>query len=851
MPELFRRLQYLLHRHRLDRELAEDMEFHREMAAREGRSNLGNALLLREEAREAWGWTWIDRLSQDLRYAARTFRKAPAFTLAAVLVLAIGIGVNVAAFGFFNLIVLRPLNVREPGTLLRFHRRSATQYAFAVPYPVAEFFREHSRTLSAVIAVNNTNVSIEGEEKPASANFVTANFFRELGGASGLGRVLDPARDESPAAEPVIVLSDGFWRRHFGADPSAIGRTLHVNGRPATVIGVAAGDFSGVGQGAGEPAFWAPIAQQPYFADGSRLLTDLSVEQPGVSLWGRLRPGQNPKAAEQELRSLAAQLRRQYPAAIWENERIPSESGGYAASMIIGNRRGTGAEEREPIYPVFALAGILTLMILAVACGNLGSMLLARGVARQREISIRAAIGAGNGRLIRQLFTESLLLALLGSAAGLVLGFVVLRSLLASTDAPAWMDPSPDWRVVAFALATGLASAVLFGLTPALQIGRQRHRANLTRQVLIGAQVAASCVLLIVAGLLARALDHATSSPPGFEYKQVVAIAPELSRNGYPAARSQTYLGALQDRLRTLPGVQSVSLALSPPLGKLTITAGMDLDGRKVEFQVNHVGPEFFETMSIPILRGRTLRPGERHAVVISESMARIAWPGQDPLGKSFTLGDSFTVVGISGSIRTLRFGDADSVQAYFPIEEANLPSLSVLVKTAGSPRDLARSAGALTKALDPNIFPSVQILSSAFRSSLRGAEYSTLAVSALGSIAQLLACFGIVGVVSYAVSQRTREIGIRMALGAKPAQVLSVVLRHLSGPVLAGLIAGVAGAAGLSQFLRGRLYGISNLDPMAYLTAIAVFLVTIALAAVLPARRALRIDPLRALRHE
>lgn len=269
MTQLLRRLRYLLNRRRFDQELADDLEFHREMSASHGNGNLGNTLHLREEARDAWGWVWIDRLSQDLRYAARTLRKAPRLYTGAVLMLAIGIGVNVAVFGFFNLMVLRPINVRDPSTLLRFHRRGVTQYAFAVPYPEAAFFREHSRTLSAVIGVNTTSVSIEHEEKPANANFVTANFFRELGGASSLGRVLDPARDEAYAADPVVVLSHGFWQRHFGADQSVVGKTLHLNGRPATVIGVAAGDFSGLGSGVSEPAFWAPITQQPYFVISS------------------------------------------------------------------------------------------------------------------------------------------------------------------------------------------------------------------------------------------------------------------------------------------------------------------------------------------------------------------------------------------------------------------------------------------------------------------------------------------------------------------------------------------------------------------------------------------------------
>jgi len=851
MRTLLRRLGYLWNRRRYDAELANDLEFHREMLARQGNTNLGNALALREEARDAWGWTWLDRLSQDVRYAARVLRKSPLFTLAAILMLAIGIGVNVAVFGFFNLVVLRPINVRDPGSLVRFHRRGQTQYAFAVPYPEAAFLREHSRTLAAVIGVNGTSVAVEGEEKPVNANFVTPNFFRELGGASSLGRVLDPAVDEAAGADPVVVLGHGFWLRHFGGDPSAVGRTLRLNGRQATVIGVAAADFGGVGSGVSEPALWAPIAQHPYFVKGSRLLTDLSVESPGVSLWGRLSPGQNASAAEEELRMLAAELRRQYPAEIWENERLLSAPGGYATSMMMGNRRGTGVEQGDPIYPIFALVGTLTLLILTVACGNLGSMLLARGVARQREIAIRVAIGAGNGRLIRQLFTESLLLALLGSAAGLAFGTVVIRSLLAASGAPAWLDPTPDWRVSTFALAIGFASAILFGLTPALQVGRRSSGANLARQVLIGAQVAASCVLLIVTGLLVRALTNATSSSPGFEYKQVVAISPDLARNGYSPARSQAYLDALEERLRATPFVQSVSLALSPPLGHVTISVGTELNGHHVEFQSNYVSPTFFETMELPILRGRAMRLGERRVVVVSDAMARMAWPGEEPLGKTMSFGDNFTVVGISGNVRTVKFGASDTVHAYFPLEDAHLPNLTVMARTSGSPQDLARAAAIAAQSLDSNIFPTVEILSNSFRTNLEGAEYSTLAISSLGLIAQLLACFGIIGVVSYAVSQRTREIGIRMALGAKPAHVLSVVLRHLSLPVLAGLMVGVAGAAGLSHFLRGRLYGISNLDPAAYLAAIAIFLVTVGVAAVRPARKALRIDPWRALRHE
>jgi predicted permease len=709
------------------------------------------------------------------------------------------------------------------------------------------FFREHSRTLSAVLALNTGKLAVEGEEKQIDANFVTANFFSELGATPRLGRLLDPARDAAPDAAPVVVLDQGFWQRHFGADPLVAGRTIRLNGKPATVIGVAGGEFSGLSLN--QPALWAPLTQQPYFATGSRLLADFADNS--VRMWGRLQPGLAPQAAEEELRSLAAELRKQHPAEVWEKESLPSDPAGYAKSAMIGNRSGTGSESQNELYPVFAMVASLGLLILAVACGNLGSLLLARGVAREREIAIRIAVGAGKSRLIRQLFTESLLLALLGSLAGLAVGWAVLRSLMVLSDVPAWLNTAPDWRVALFALGAGCASAILFGLTPAMQAARQRHRATAVRQVLVGAQVAASCVLLIVAGLLGRALNHALSSNPGFAYQQVIAIDPGLAQHGYSPARAKVYMDTLQERLRALPGVESVAMALSAPLGRRSEIAGVDVDGRVFRVQINRVDPPFFQTMKVPLLRGRNLVRGETHATVVSESFARAAWPGEDPLGKKSLVGEDDTVVGVAGSARLVKLEDSDSVEVYLPITTADLPSSSVLVRAAGAPEDLVRPVASTAKAVDPNTFPEVQLMKSGFRQKLRSAESSALAVSALGFVADLLACLGIVGVVAYAVSQRTREIGIRMALGARPAHILAVVLRQFSGPVAAGLLAGVGGAAALSGLLRRQLYGVSNLDPAAYAGAIGVFALTVVGAALWPARRALRVDPMRALRHE
>jgi predicted permease len=846
MNELVRRLRYLVLRRRSDDELADELDFHREMAAREGRTNLGNSLRLREESRDAWGWTWLDRFAQDLRYAARMLLKSPGFSVAAITMLALGIGVNVAAFGFFNLIIFRALPVQDPDSLLSFQRRSPEAYAADFPYPVMAFYRENSRTLSAVMAVHNTNLVIEGAGKPIKAHFVTENYFRELGATARLGRTFDEATDEM-----VAVLSDGFWRRHFGGNPGIVGKTIRLNQQAVTVIGVAAHEFSGLNLNG--PDVWLPITQQPLLLSGSDLLTTYGSVSAGVEMWGRLRPGLNPKAVEAEFRSLAAELKKQHPNDIWDKETVATEPGGYAKLNGSGQRgTGTPVSGRDKLFPIFLLIGSLVLLILAVSCGNLGSLLLARGVARQREIAIRVAVGAGSGRLVRQLFTESLLLAILGAVGGLGLGGVVLRYLMVFTEAPEWLDATPDWRVALFAVTMGFAAAVLFGLTPALQVARQRHRATLVRQLLIGAQVAASCILLIVAGLLVRAINHAVTMNPGFEYRQVISIQPDLDRHGYTPGRARTYLETMISRLRELPGVESVALVTSAPLGNRTSVLSTTVAGRPVGVHLNNIDPNYFATMKIPLVRGRNFKPGEMKAVIIGESFARLQWPGQDPIGKGFPVAnEEHPIVGVAASARTGALNDPDAAEAYFPIATEDWSSLLVLVKASGPLEALVPQIGPLAKSIDAQVFPEVQMLKSSFRRKLENAERSAMAISVLGLTALALACLGIIGLVTYAVSQRTKEIGIRMALGAKQFDVLGSVLRQFSRPVILGLLIGVAGAAGLSQLLRRELYGISNLDPIAYLAAIGVFAGTALLAALWPARRALRVDPLRALRYE
>lgn len=840
MGEWFRRVQYLLQRGRRLEELEADMAFHREMAGRAGQPNFGNGARLQEEAREAWGWTWIDRLGQDLRFAIRVLARSPGFTTTAVLVLAIGIGVNVGAFSLFNLLVLKPLPVRDPGGLVRLQRQSECCSASEMPYPVAMFYAQRARTLEGVLGtMGGAPLELENDAQTVSANFVTANYFTELGSTPARGRLLDAGNDGAGNAAPVAVLSYGFWQRRYGADPNIVGRTIRLNRKPVAVVGVAAYDFAGLdGQNAD---LWMPIGVQPYLVEGSTAVTQTDFKNARFRMWGRLAPGVTARAAEQELRALTAELGKQYPDDIWKGEYLRSDPAGVLYAM------------HHDEYLAMALVAVLMLLILAVACANLGGLLLARGVAREREIGIRMAVGASARRVFRQLFTESLLLALLGAAAGLALGYVVVRVALVFAKAPAWMKATPDWRVLLFAVGIAFVAAVFFGLAPAWQIARQRQRKTLVRQVLIGAQIAASCVLLIVSGLLVRAVHHALYASPGFGYEQVLSVDPGLGGYGYTPAAAQALLDQFERRLRAVPGVVSVSLSSMPPLGHGRIeTIGTDIGGRNVVVYPFRVQPEFFATMGIPLLRGRNLFPGEQDAVIISESMARQQWPGEDPIGKQIPSGDGKdTVVGVTGSARLVAPNDSDAMETYHAVQTADMPMMLLVVKTAGAPADVVPMVKSIAESLDPKLLPYVRLLKGAYRENMEGPEKAAAIASLLGMTAILIAAVGIVGLIAYAVSQRAKEIAIRIALGAKPAQVLQSLLRQLVWPLLLGSLAGVAATALLSAAMRKALYGLSNLDPLSYAAAMVVLLLIAAVATVLPARRALRVDVARALHYD
>jgi predicted permease len=559
-------------------------------------------------------------------------------------------------------------------------------------------------------------------------------------------------------------------------------------------------------------------------------------------MWGRLAAGTTAKAAAQELLSLTNQLRKVNPKAIWDKEYIRIDPGGHLKVI------------QPEMYQVAAMVGALVLLILTVACTNLGGLMIARGVTREREISIRLAIGASRKRLFRQLFTESLLLSLLGSAAGLGLSCATIRITLVALDSPGWMSAAPDWRVLLVALCMALAAAIFFGLAPALQLARQRHRKTLARQVLIGAQLAASCILLIVAGLLVRAVHHVLYTDPGFGYQQVLGISPGLETHGYTPAAARAYLTEFTNRIQAIPGVESVALSKIPLFGHgLTSYMSVDIGGQSINIYPNWVDPEFFRTMGIRLLRGRTFFAGERNAVIISESFASKEWPNQDPLGKRLWRDGPSTdrIVGIARNARVKSMNDGDAVEVYWPAQAEDLPAMTLVVKTLVAPNSMGPKIRSVSDALDQKLFPAIWLLKSGFHETASDLEKLALIVSLLGVVAISMAGIGILGLVSYVVAQQTKELAIRIALGAKHVQALRSILRQFSWPLILGVLTGAGMAMGLTKMLRKTLYGVSNLDPVSYLAAISVLLLIAGLAALVPARRIFQLNLSKTLHYQ
>jgi predicted permease len=844
----FRRLWQ---RERMESELDRELRFHMEAQAEEKvrggmseedarravRLQFGGVTQLKEECRESRGTAWLEDFIQDLRFGARVLARAPGFSFTAIAVLALGIGVTTLAFSLYNLAALETIPVHDPARIVRIERRSPENVAPDVPYVSIAYYREHATTISAVMAaMQGSPVAIEGDEKRVEPEFVTANYFSELGGEAAAGRLFDAAHEDSEASNPAMVMSYRLWQQRFGGDPSVVGRTVLVGGKPATMIGVTARNFASLGTD--QPDVWLPLTQISYFVEGSRKLSDPKFDG-NILLWGRLASGASASQAAEELLGLTNQLRPLYPDVIWNQERILVTPGAHFFT-------------EDGAAPFLALMWGLVLLVLVTACANLGGLLAARGAGRTHEIELRVQLGAGRLRLFRQLLTENLLLGLLGSLAALPLCFVALREALNYTEAPEWMSALPDWRVFTFAAAMGFFSALLFGLLPTLQMVQRKKGRRLWNQFIVCAQVGASCVLMIVAGLLVRATLHMVYAEPGFAYRDVVSIDPELGDHGFTAVAAQQYLDELNASLRNVPGVETAADVLSPPLvNRVVMMTSVKANGRRISMiYPNWVSAEFFETMRIPLLRGRTMRDGETGVVVISRSLAIARWPDEDPIGKAWNdKGD--VVVGVVGDTRAMEMNNSDAKEVYFPVAKDRMAEMSVLVRTSGVSSDVLRKIKSASEGVDSRLRPSITPLRSGYAKTVTEVERVASIVSVLGGLATFLAVVGLLGLVSYAVAQRTKELAIRLALGAGRVEIVAAIARRFAVPVALGVALGVAGTAAISQLIRRALYGVSGVDPASYVGALAVLIAVLGLAAMLPIRRAFRIDIARILHFE
>jgi len=752
--------------------------------------------------------------------------------------------VNITAFNIMDVMFFKPLAVRDPLSLVHLRAEAPTRSSTDVAYPEVAFYRDHNTIFSAVLAQTATHMTM-GEEatEDVRVGVVSGNYFTDLGAGAAYGRVLT-AEDEKPDASPAVLLGYGFWQRRFGSDPSAVGCTIRFNQHPATVVGVLPYDFSGLNPEHGVTnEAWLVISKLRYFVPETKMLTSFDLEESHVQMSARLKPGFRLKTVEAALAPLAREFEQQHPAEVPKGERLIVSQGGYAVTLDPGDKG---------VVPVFAMFATLVLLILAATCGNLGNVLLGRAAARDREISIRLALGATRGRIVRQLMTESLLLALLGSAAGLFLSWVTSRPLVQWLGGASNLDLRPDWRTTLVSFALGAIACVLFGLPAARHAARQAHTMSRTRTIFMATQIITSCVLLVVAGLLVRGLHRILTTDLGYDYKHAVVIDPQLYAHAYTQVKAVGYMRDLQARVARAPGVESSALATVVPLGNRIWGGGQfeSDSGAKVHVYLNAVSPNYFKTLAIPILRGRDFNENETGVVIVSESFARKMWSGKDPLQQTFTWQKKkLPVVGLSGNARTVALRDREGVELYFAAVDSDLTSAAMLVRTSRSPDAMSSLLRGLVRPLDPVLSPNVYALHFAFDDRISDTKKMASVVSGMGGLALLLALVGLYGVVSYTVTQRTKEIGIRMALGASRSKIVQTIASRFLLPVSLALIAGVGVAALLSIILRSQLFGMSNFDPLSYAAAIVALIATGILASALPARRALRVDPVEALR--
>jgi predicted permease len=810
-------------------------------------------------------WAWnvsgtrlIADALQDLSHGLRVFRRNPGAVAITVVGLSLAIAVSTSVFSLFSTTLLRATGVSDPDSTVRVMRAFKNGNATSWPYadyvtlrdnaqmPVEASLQDSARFTTAPAAPSDDT----GER--VQMLFVGEGYLRVFGARPIHGRILQPM-DDSLGASPVVVASYGFWLRRLAADPSVVGRQIWLNGVPTTVVGVAPRSFTGITDQ--PPAFWAPFASYHVLYSGSPLTRTSPVQ---VNVYGRIPSGETRLQAQAALGAVAASAATPEPN-IGLTSGVRLDPAGSPAARVEG---GTGI-----LALVLTVVLVILGLVVLLACVNVANLQLASALARRREIGVRLALGAARGRIVRQLVTESLALGLAAGAIALLLTLWLGPTLAAIVRLPVTVDMTPDSRVYLFLSLVSIAAGIGAGLAPARHgtrgdlltplkgdgPGTGSARPGRMRARLIGVQAAASLVLLVLAALLTRATISATKVDIGFDAKPLVAIAPEFGRERYDAAKAQAYWDAALERLRALPNVQAASLTLYPPYGGGRAVTNLTRNGMNYAVYSHETLADYFSTIGLRIVRGRPYTPAEvvsrARVVVISETLSREFWPGQDPVGQTMMPfdGSNDIVVGVASDAITARLRERSAAVLYRPLR--SVEAASIILRTAGAPEAMVPAIRDTLQPLAPNVRVDITLVASGLQNELEEPRIMAMLAGALAVLALALAIIGIYGVTTFVTGQRTREIGVRIAVGASRGDVLRLLLKDSLRPVAVGLAVGAVVALLASQLFAGILYGVGARDPLAFVSAIGILLVSAAAAVFIPARRAAQVDPAFVLR--